>query len=462
MRNPIRILLCLFLLGGAASCYPPQRLGNLSTDRGLRPPVLLPQGRIDERIASLEALLQQNGLSEEGRDSAFDLLNAYKKVKEASNRRPSDGTYDLAVQDLFYQLSAFEERYLSGRLAPSPRPVAGSERQVVLDAYKNGDYRAVIDRCLALKEASGQEALGPELSLAFALSLGKEGRLEEAVKAGEEAAARFAGDPNLMDLRIRLAEWYATLDRKEEAVHAYQMLENERNKEAEAMGRLSDRIAALPEPPTPLPSSSVSSSEPQATGPSVSVETPADAGELGGFFQQIDDLIGRKQFVEARQLLVAEKKEVSDPQEAEAIGKYLAALDLAEEKFLEEKIAAISHKEDDLEQAKKLIDEEKFAEAISSLESLEKNQLATDESRALKEKAIEKLIARERNRAAKLFLAARQSQDPAKKEAYLKESYEILKQLAENYPSSPLSEKVGGNMQRVKEELDKLNAVGRY
>jgi outer membrane protein assembly factor BamD (BamD/ComL family) len=69
--------------------------------------------------------------------------------------------------------------------------------------------------------------------------------------------------------------------------------------------------------------------------------------------------------------------------------------------------------------------------------------------------AMEKIINRERNKAAKLFLDARNTKDPAKKEEMLNSSYNILKAVADKYPSSPLIPKVRDNMNQVTRELAK-------
>jgi outer membrane protein assembly factor BamD (BamD/ComL family) len=113
-------------------------------------------------------------------------------------------------------------------------------------------------------------------------------------------------------------------------------------------------------------------------------------------------------------------------------------------------------REEALKKARELIESEKFEEAISELESLEVNQDNSREVRELKEQAIEGLINRERNRAAKIFLAAKNTSDPRKKEEYLKSCYDILNNLLEKYPSSPLREKLKSHIKKVSEELDRL------
>jgi len=78
----------------------------------------------------------------------------------------------------------------------------------------------------------------------------------------------------------------------------------------------------------------------------------------------------------------------------------------------------------------------------------------------LKDMAVEKIINRERNKAAQLFLAASKSKDPAKKEELLTSSYNLLKAVADKYPSSPLTPRVQQHMNQVTKELSKVKKGG--
>ena len=115
----------------------------------------------------------------------------------------------------------------------------------------------------------------------------------------------------------------------------------------------------------------------------------------------------------------------------------------------------ITEKKEAVQIARKFLDEEKYEQAISSLDTLSERE-ESHEIKELREQAVESLINRERNRAAKIFLTARRTTDPEKKEEYLRSSYNILKELIEKYPSSPLINKVNSHLEKVEEELEKL------
>jgi len=155
-------------------------------------------------------------------------------------------------------------------------------------------------------------------------------------------------------------------------------------------------------------------------------------------------------------LLVAKMHENQSGAENEALEQAIKSVERAEEKYIEEKIASISMREENLALARKLLENEQLEEAISNLNDLEEQEEGSREIRELREQAIERLINRERNKAAKLYLAAKKSRDPAKKEEYLRSSYEILNALVDKYPSSPLNNKIKDHIEKVEEELEKL------
>jgi hypothetical protein len=127
-----------------------------------------------------------------------------------------------------------------------------------------------------------------------------------------------------------------------------------------------------------------------------------------------------------------------------------------EEQHLRERIERIAMKEQGLSHAKQLVEAEKFEEAIASIDTLGAEGSVSEASRALLDEAVAGIVNRERNRAAKAFYAAKQTDDPARKEAYLRTSHDILKQLLDKYPSSTLTSKIKSNFETVKSEMAKL------
>jgi len=107
--------------------------------------------------------------------------------------------------------------------------------------------------------------------------------------------------------------------------------------------------------------------------------------------------------------------------------------------------------------AKRLIEQENYEQALSILNEVKESSEQIDE---LKNRAIEGIINRERNKAAKLFLLAKEEKDIQKKKEYLEDSYRILEALIVQYPESPLIKRVEENLKEVEKELNKINAMG--
>jgi outer membrane protein assembly factor BamD (BamD/ComL family) len=101
------------------------------------------------------------------------------------------------------------------------------------------------------------------------------------------------------------------------------------------------------------------------------------------------------------------------------------------------------------------VDADKFEEAIAAIDALGVKGSVDEAARALLDEAVSGIVNRERNRAAKAFYSAKQTDDPARKEAYLRTSHEILKQLLYKYASSSFIPKIKSNLETVEAEMAK-------
>ncbi len=110
--------------------------------------------------------------------------------------------------------------------------------------------------------------------------------------------------------------------------------------------------------------------------------------------------------------------------------------------------------------ASALIDGEKYEEALVKLNELKQKESLSPDGQRLETRAVEKIINRERNKAAEIFLRARNTADPEKKEELLKSSYNILKAVADKYPDSSLNKKINDNMRAIENELKKIKRTG--
>ncbi len=431
-RWPILILLFSTVFFG---CAPTQeRHYEAGPGTTVVQPPLLPADSLDQKMGSLEDVLKDDRLSEKDKEIASALLIAYKSLKQVSDGEVREAEYRNVIRQLFQDLSYIEKNVVlkekdRGRDYQTAIRDLAKKRRKIMDSYFAGDYRKVINDSMELRSQLGPDAITPEIGLVLALSLAREGMLEEAVKTGEGILDELKDAPDLTLLKTSIAEWKKTLREK--------------------------AIASRP----PVKAEPVPGAREALPPKVVDIQTEE-------VLQKAGRLIEEEKFDKARELLSFRRSELmlvaASAEEIQPIDRALKALDLAEEKHLQEKISMLSReskRRETMELAQKLVEEENFEEAISRLDSLGPAEKENPEVKKLRDRAVEMLINRERNRAAKIFLEAKKTNDPKKRQEYLLSSYNILKALVDKYPSSPLIKKVKSHINVVKEELEKLAKV---
>ena len=415
---------------------------------------LLPADILDRKIGFLNKVLKDGDLSEKDRKIALDLVDTFKSIKRSSSRDLTKEEYRRIIHDLFECYRLIDEYYFSkekgtDRLYSDAIVLFANKRKNILDAYLSNNFKGVINHCLDLKEVFGSDALTPEIGLLYALSLGKEGMLEEAIRIGEGIAHELEASPDLIQLQGHMAEWQLRLGHKEKSIRIYEKLTDNLDEKEAIIRLLNTKISKTQESIKII----------EQTSKEQTVRESSDSNGLNTMdhlLHKVDALLQRYAYNEARILLIKRRIMIEEGPEIEIIDQALNKVGLAEERYEREKESRNSQREASLETVKNMIEEDKFEEAIAKIEELNQTHEINAETEALKERAIEKLINRERNRAAKLFLAAKKTQDTIKKEEYLRLSYEILEALIDKYPSSPLSKKLESHISIVREEMDKL------
>jgi len=177
---------------------------------------------------------------------------------------------------------------------------------------------------------------------------------------------------------------------------------------------------------------------------------------LAAIIQEANQLVQRQAFTEAKLLLIKARIKSDSPSEIQIIDQALKNIEINQNRIEqgEAPINYISEKEAQ-EHATVLIEAEKYEEALDILEKLgAQQQVLDEESKRLKDLALEKIINRDRNRAAQLYLQAKTTQDPSKKRELLQSSLDILKKLVEKYPSSTLINRIKDHILIVEESLN--------
>jgi hypothetical protein len=450
----------------AYGCLPiPKRPVVVTPEPAVVPAPMLSADLLEEKIGFFNNVLQKEGLTEKDRELASRLLEIYESVKRISVGDVEEAEYRKIVRPLLQNLGVLDEYYFSKQqeiIKNYPKSISlyTGKRKETQDAYASGDSKGVINHCLELKAIFGPDAITPEIGLMFALSLAKEGMLTEAHSIIEGIVPELDARPDLNQLRAGIVKFQLQLGERENAIHFYKRMTDTLRKHEAMIKTLGDSIAVAPN----------KAQDRQVSVPSQMVKIPPvqpehedemmamPAGSTDQLINDVDQMVKEHRFGEAWDLLSSKREAASSESELKTIDQALKRLERAQEEYLDETISMISEKKEALQMAHKFLEEEKYEQAIASLDTLSERE-ESHEVKDLKEQAVERLINRERNRAAKIFLTAKRTHDPEKKEERLRSSYNILNSLIDKYPSSPLIYKVKSHIEKVKKELEKVGRM---
>jgi PBP1b-binding outer membrane lipoprotein LpoB len=429
----------------------PQKEGPPSSLLQPPSPPPLQLNDLEQRIADLQTLLEGGQLSEADQALAQDLLGTYRSLEKASSSSPTDEELRNAAQLLFSSLVKLEDHYfkkIPADKAATLQTLAlfSSKRKAIMDGYLAGDYQGVIDNCMDMKKVLGSDSLTPEIGLIFALSLGKRGLYQEALEVGKRISDELEPKPGFVQLQAKIVEWQLALGDRNGAIQSYEKLVDNMHEREDVLKTAELNLSGQGEPKALL----------KQEEPLPQLSLTKEPGSVQEVLKQVDALVQRDDFETAKLLLLRMRLRLQEGPDADLVDQAMKSVDLAEEKAREQKKTQTSPQQDALVVAANLIEQERYEEAIAKLESLQQGNVLSPEAKHLEDMAVEKIVNRERNKAAKLFLMARNTQDPAKKEELLVSSYEILKTLIEKYPSTPLLRKINDNMKTIENELSKL------
>jgi len=324
------------------------------------------------------------------------------------------------------------------------------KRKEILDDYMSGHFKAVVSKCLGLKTVFGQDAITTEIGFVFAQSLARQKMFEEAIITGEEVLGRFQASADLILLRAGIAEWYLRLGQRQNALNILEKLTDNLDERQALLATLSDKIAKAPADTVQTPPGT------ETPGPDKGDKATPSTESIDALLTEVEILIHNNEFNKAEFKLRQARIKTDDSTEIEEIDAALKKVRLAKDAFRRQTGVEGPSGDSELDRAKKLIEERQYDEAIKKIEGIEGSKGSTTETRALKDQAIREQIKKERNRAAKLFLMGKKTRDPIKKKQYLQSSYNILKALADKYPTSPLITTINSDMAIVSGELENI------
>lgn len=409
---------------------------------------------LDKKIASLKDFLDTEGLHEEETAVARSLLATYETIREVLTYPLYPDDYHRIVDLLYGNLRYLDEVHLKTmqRLREKTAQAYLESRKRILTDYLSEKYLSVIEGCAELEKRLAPEELPSETALVCALSLGENGRYEDALRISQAISPELEKEPGFAWLKLKSMEWELALGNQDKAVKEYEQLSERLGQEDALLKSAEKKIAQAPSK--------------AAVAESLEKEIPRVEAEQRSsvsteeVLKKADELVKAGELDKAEFLLFQYRLRLEEGTEAEAVDRALESLGDAAATSPSPEVPVGPTAAEIVKMASVLIDSEKYEEGLSKLNELKQKEPLSPDAQKLEARAIERIINRERNKAAEIFLRARNTTDPGKKEELLKSSYEILKAVGEKYPDSPLNKKINDNMRAIENELKKVKRMG--
>jgi hypothetical protein len=451
----VPLLLALFLLEMVLGCSGMRKRTDTQEPVLQEPPPApsLNIKSIELRAEYLKNLLARKDLSEEERGAVNALLKAYRSAKISLSHRITKSQQMKIIRDLFNSMAILEYLYFTEKSSGAEEETGsvnllGVQRRKIIERYLADDFKGVISQCIELEKKFGRNGFNQEINLIYVLSLAEEGRLVEAVNLGEETLRQLETLPDRMYLKSHIVKWHLELGNIEDALNLYDKLTDDLDNLTARVRTLRKKIAELDRPPalTQEGDREVANLENGEPG-SKSVQK---------VLQEANELANNHDFQEAKLLLISYRNSTTSPSEIDMIDRAIKLIELAEEESDDKVMNEGNRKKKSLALAKKYLEDEEFEKAIEKIDEIAKVEDLDNESKKLRRTAVDKYLNKERNRAANLFLLAKNTRDPEQKKKYLIESREILKAIIDKYPSSDLNKRLKSHLKTIENELDKL------
>ncbi|MGD9160262.1 MAG: hypothetical protein PVG39_17735 [Desulfobacteraceae bacterium] len=412
-----------------------------------RPPALS-DDILNKRVDVIKNLLKEDSLPDDRKEAAVSVLKAYDKLKSLNDGNITEKEYRKTVKILFDTLVMIEQQYFYGGIVSGDKAgeiiienYSGLKKQIYED-YFAGNFTAVISGCDDLISRFGKSGLTPDLGIILVEALSKSNIPSDALAVARSILGAAENRPDLILLLTDAIELEVKMGNMEEAGQLYEKLVDHINENNNLYQKAGNLLSG-------------SQGEEPVIDESVKEKITEMAPEKIILMEQLIDkvntLISRKDFSAARLELVRQRLRAEEGPELVMIEQLWKNVDKAEEQFSSKS----SNDKLIIEDARRLIEKEKYKEALDILDPIvagDKNY----EADKVKKEAVEKLITRDKSIAAKLWLAANKESDNQKKRDLLLKARSIFQNLIDKYPASPLIDRVKRNISVVDEELMKL------
>lgn len=450
MRNNISVIILfsvipLFIISGCVST------GTVPEGKKVQyyKPPAISNGLLENRIDVLKNLLKENVLSDEKKDTAISVLKAYEKLRSLNKGNTTEKEYRKTVQLLFKNLETVEQLYFnSENMAGNAfgekiiEDYSAVKKQIFEDYYA-GNFNGVISGCDELVSRFGKSGLTPDLGIIFVEALLKNNMTSKALSLATSILGAEETRPDIISLLADAIELELKTGNMDDAKKLYEKLVDNINERYSIYQRTGKLISEYENDGTIVD---------ESVKKKISEISPEKTIQIQQLIDNIEQLIAKKDFSGARVALIRWRLNAEEGPEVEIYDRLQKSVDKAEEQFDREN----SNDKIKIDDAKKLIEQEKYEEALDILDPIV-TAGGNYEAEKIQKDAIEKLIIRDKNVAAKLKIAANQERDIQRKRDLLIKSRSILQNLIDKYPASPLLETSKRNILKIDNELMELN-----
>ncbi len=445
--NSLKIFFVLILLLTFSGCVAiPKRTEKKIVELYALPD--LSSEKLDQKMEAINNYLKNNNISDDQKKTAISLLQTYEKIKELNKGNGTREDYIRSIQILYNSLGIFEERYLFGNGTLDQGIEKGiineysSLKKEIFEDYLADNIHGVISKCRELESRYGKVALTPDIGLMLVDSLSRNSMTKEALPTAKAIYNEMESMPDMVNLLTDIIDMEIKVGNTREAQFFFEKLVDHINDKNNTFRNAENVIAKTKENKPTLDTS---------IEKKISDIKPEKAVQVEQKLKNVKKLLSQNDFEGARLILLRWRLSAEEGPEIDMIEEALKSVDTAEEKN------NISSSKDinTLEDAKRKIEEEKYEEAIRILMPLT-TEGSNFEAEKLKNLAIDKHINSKRLEAAKLFMSANEEKNIQKKKELLLSSKTILENLINNYPGTPLLEKLNSYIKKINMELDQI------
>jgi hypothetical protein len=447
MVNSLKIIFILILFLILASCVAIPKLTEKKVGEYYALPALSNE-KLDQKIETIKNILKNNSISDNQKKTAISLLQSYEKIKELNKGNSTREDYMKFIQILYNSFDIIEQRYL----VSDSDLGQGTERGIIND-YSSlkkeifEDHLAdnphdVISKCRELESRYGKGALTPDIGLILVDSLSKSSMTKEALSTAKAVYKEMESRPDMVNLLSDIIDMEIKMGNTREATFFFEKLVDHIDEKNNTYKNAENIIAQTKEKNSTLDTS---------IEKKISDINPGKANLAEQKISNVKKLLAKNDFAGARLILLRWRLSAEEGPEIDIIEEALKSVDDAEGKYNNSNSKDINI----LEDAKRKIEDEKYEEAIRILAPLT-SEGSNFEAEKLENMAIDKYINNERLKAAKLFMAANEEKNMKKKKELLLSSKAILENLINNYPETPLLEKLNSYISKINTELGQI------